>query len=201
MTTGGYNSTGIFAYSIAGAITITSGTVATDDEYSTGIYARASGEISIGSTSVTTAGGDSAGIVALGLASGDVTVNSVSVSTAGSNSGGIGVRSEDGNVIVDSGTVTTTGSYGSDGIHATAGGEDSNITDHLRHRLDRRRRQHRHLRQCLRPAQRDLGHGDDQRRLFAGHRGDAGSARRRGRRGGGSRRRGRRASSSASAPA
>jgi len=142
VTTTGFSSRGIFALGADREIIVTSDSVTTSGGHSIGIYAlglsdpddpQLGGSILVDSNSVTTTGNRATGIHAEAPVN-DITVNSNTISTSGDHAHGIEVLINpfapygpgSGNILIDSGTITTLG-FDSDGIIAI-GADDITIT-------------------------------------------------------------------------
>ncbi|MGZ8352947.1 MAG: autotransporter outer membrane beta-barrel domain-containing protein [Allosphingosinicella sp.] len=145
VTTGGDSSTAVLAIAAVGDVRVTSDTVTTSGANSVGIDAQifpfpdevVVGTIVVDSGTVDTTGDNADGIVATSPVS-DVSIISDSVVTRGDDAQGIGAfitgqfvgpdtySYGDGDIVIDSGSITTEGSY-SDGIVAV-GADDVTIT-------------------------------------------------------------------------
>ncbi|HEX8364481.1 MAG TPA: autotransporter domain-containing protein [Allosphingosinicella sp.] len=128
--TTGNRSRGIFTATNSGDVVITSGTVTTQGAtISEGIIAQSdTGTVTVTSQSVTIGGGTAPNttnraIVALTRGDGDVLVTSGSVVTSGLNAPGINATSATGDVSVTSTSITTNGAS-SPGLQAQAGFEE-----------------------------------------------------------------------------
>lgn len=111
-------------YYVGGDITLISGSVETSGRFSNAIDVESRGLVSVQSTSIVTTGDGSRGIEA-GSNSGGVVIDSGTIATSGANARGMQVNVYyEAGVVIRSGTITTVGDNG-DGIVVATFGDDS----------------------------------------------------------------------------
>jgi len=126
VTTTADDSYGVYAYAFLGGSDVNAGDINTSGVGSTGIFAYGYTYASVTADSVTTTGNNAEGVEALSV--GSVVIDTNLVVTSGNSSTGIDAISGDSYVLVNSGTVNTTGDD-SDGIFAASLGTDA--TDYV----------------------------------------------------------------------